>query len=177
MSIGEKINKIDFWLLERIWQPIADRLPERLPAIDVGMSCQLGAILLSAVSIVLLIVRGHMGVGDSMFNVLVWCLALAFFVGISRVRPLVRHGQPNPLRLMLMGMRPLSIPFAVMSAWQGASAPPELAMAYWLITLSNIVYVVGIYLISCELPPPGRRKVRSRRASYLTPLEGGLNGR
>jgi hypothetical protein len=176
MSIGDRINQIDSWLLERVWQPIADRLPERWPAIDIGMSCQLGAILLSGVAIAMMIIVGHMAIGDAMFNVLVWCVGLAFFVGISRVRQLVRRGQPNPLRPMLSGMRPMSIPFALLAAWQGAEAPPQLALGCWFFTLSYVVFVIGIYLISCEQRPPKQRTARNPRRAVLTPLEGGLSG-
>lgn len=175
MSIIDRINQADAWLLDHIFQPISDRLPERLPAVDVGMSCQLGAILFYGASIALMIIVGHMSLGDAMFNLLVWCVGLAFFVGINRARPLVKAGQANPLRPMLAGMRPLSIPFMLMAAWQGADAPPNLVMASWFMTLSDVVFVLGLYLISCQPRPPSRRTVKNRRA-VLTPLEGGLSG-
>ena len=113
MSFGDRINQFDVWLLDRVFQPFADRLPERVPAMAVGMSFQLGAIMLSAASIIAMIVIGHMALSDAMFNVLVWCLGLAFYVGINRVRPMVRPGHMNPRLVMLAGMRTLPIPFAI----------------------------------------------------------------
>ncbi|AOX20216.1 hypothetical protein [Kozakia baliensis] len=177
MSITDRINQFDGWLLDNVFQPIADRLPERTPAVEVGMSCQLGAILFYAASVVLMIIMGHLSLGDAMFNVLIWCVGLAFFIGISRARPLVKPGQPNPLRPMLAGMRPLSIPFLLLAAWQGVSAPSNLALSSWFMTLSDLVFVLGLYLISCQPRPPSRKESRSRSRATLTPIEGGLNTR
>lgn len=176
MSIVDRINQADAWLLDHVFQPMADRLPERLPAIELGMSFQLGAILFYGVSVALMLILGQMSLGDSVFNVLIWCVGLSFFIGITRARPLVRPGQPNPLRPMLQGMRPISIPFMVLAAVQGANAPPSLALASWFMTLSDVVFVLGIYLISCQPRPPSR-KVTSPKRSHLTALEGGLSGR
>ncbi|MCQ9155450.1 hypothetical protein [Acidomonas methanolica] len=173
MSILNRIHQADAWLLDTVFQPIADRLPERLPAVELGLSFQLGAILFYGASIGLMMVVGHMSFGDSVFNVLVWCVGLAFFVGISRVRSLVRPGQPNPLRPMLAGMRPLSIPFMIIAAVQGANAPPPLMMSSWFMTLSDVVFVLGLYLISCQPRPPSRQATREKRVK-LTALEGGL---
>lgn len=158
MSLGDRVNRFDAWLLDRVFQPFADRLPERLSALALGMSFQFGAIMLSAASIVAMIVIGHMSLSDAMFNVLVWCLGLAFYTGINRVRPMVRPGHLNPLRIMLAGMRPLSIPFAFYALYQGATAPPHFEIALWFNSLANIIFVAGIYLISCEVRPPGHRQ-------------------
>jgi hypothetical protein len=163
MSLGDRVNQFDSWLLDRVFQPFADRLPGRLPALVLGMSFQFGAIMLSAASIVAMIVIGHMAISDAMFNVLVWCLGLAFYMGINRVRPLVRSGHMNPLRVMLSGMRPLSIPFAVYAIYQGVTAPPHFEIALWFNSLANIIFVAGIYLISCEVKPPGHRQTARAR--------------
>lgn len=173
MSFGDRINQFDVWLLDRVFQPFADRLPERVPALALGMSFQFGAIMLSAASIVAMIVIGHMSISDAMFNVLVWCLGLAFYVGINRVRPLVRPGHMNPLRVMLSGMRPLSIPFAIYALYQGATAPPHFEIALWFNSLANIIFVAGIYLISCEVRPPGHRQTARARFGRMQE-QGGL---
>lgn len=175
MSITDRINQFDAWLLDNVFQPVADRLPERLPAVELGMSFQLGAILFYAASVLLMIVLGHLSIGDAMFNVLVWCVGLAFFIGISRARPLIRPGQANPLRPMLSGMRPLSIPFLFLAAWQGVRAPSNLALSSWFMTLSDLVFVLGLYLISCQPRPPARKTSKAR--AFLTPIEGGLDTR
>jgi len=170
MNLGERVNRFDAWLLDRVFQPFADRLPERLSAIELGMSFQLGALLLSAVSIGAMIVIGHMGLGDAMFNVLTWAVGLAFFVGINRVRPMIGRGHMNPLRVMLAGMRPLSIPFALYSLWQSITAPPGFELAMWFNFLGNLAYVLGTYLISCSPRPPGFR--RTKPAVTLASLRG-----
>lgn len=173
MSFADRINRADAWLLDRVFQPVADRLPEKLPAVELGMSFQLGAILFYAVAVILVIVLGHLSLGDCVFNILIWLVGLAFFIGISRVRPLVRPGQANPLRPMLAGLRPLSIPLLVYAAWQSFVAHPPLALSAWFMTMSDLVFVLGLYLISCQPRPPMRRTSRSR--AVLTPIPGGLD--
>ncbi|WEQ56058.1 hypothetical protein LV564_02835 [Komagataeibacter nataicola] len=69
MSFGERVNQFDAWLLDRIFQPVADALPERLTAMDVGMSFQVGSIVLSAASIsALLVLDGKLPATDALLN-------------------------------------------------------------------------------------------------------------
>ena len=75
MTLGERITRVDSWLLDEICQPLAGRLPERMPALEVGMSCQLGSLLFSAVSMIAVFVIGGMEDGSNMrVNVLGWGL-------------------------------------------------------------------------------------------------------
>ena len=158
MSVADKVNQFDAWLLDRVFQPMVDRLPERPSGFDVGMSLQLGAVVLDAASLVAMIATGHMGFGNGMWNGLTWLFAAFFYVSISRLRPLVKPGHANPLRLMLQGLRPLSIPFAAYSIWIMTTATPELVMSLRFNALANVIYVVGLYLISCQPRPPAYRR-------------------
>ena len=158
MTVASRINQFDAWLLDRVFQPVVDRLPERPSGFDIGMSLQLGAVVLDAASLVAMIATGHMGFGNGMWNGLTWLFAAFFYVSIGRLRPLVKPGHANPLRLMLQGLRPLSIPFAVYSIWIMTTAVPELVMALRFNALANMVYVVGLYLISCQPRPPAYRR-------------------
>ena len=45
MSPADHLTAADVWLLDRVFQPIADRLGERSSAFDVGLSLQLGAVV------------------------------------------------------------------------------------------------------------------------------------
>ena len=114
--------------------------------------------VLSAASIVALIATGVIGFLNGLSNVLIWLFGVAFYIGNSRMRPLVRPGHVNPLRLMLQGMRPLSIPFLGYSVWIMASAPRELEMAFRFNALADLLYVVGLYVISCQPKPPAYRR-------------------
>lgn len=158
MSLGERITRIDSWLLDKVCQPVADRLPEKLTALDVGMSCQLGSLVFSAVSIIaVFVLNGMTDFSNMAFNVLIWGLCVTFFVGLARMRVLVKPGRPNPFRYMLQGVRLVSIPFACYTLFQayGTSTPYFLPM--WFNALSNLVFVVGLYLISCQPRPPQTR--------------------
>lgn len=175
MSFVDHVNRADTWLLDRVFQPFADRLPERVPAVELGMSLQLGAILFYAAAVIAVTVMGHLSLFDSLFNVLIWCVGLSFYMGINRMRRLVRPGQANPLRPMLAGLRPLSIPLLVLAAWQSSVALPPLALSSWLMTLSDLIFVLGLYLISCEPRPPMRQaQTRNGRVVLLkNALAGG----
>lgn len=159
MSLGDRIMRIDSWLLDEVCQPVADRLPERLPALEVGMSFQLGSLVFSAASIIAVFVLGGMTDFTNMaFNVLVWCLCVTFFIGLSRMRVLIKPGQPNPFRYMLQGVRLVSIPFTLYVLYQAYTTPAPFSTAMWFNALSNIVFVVGLYLISCQSRPPKARQ-------------------
>ena len=158
MSVADRVNQFDVWLLDRVFQPMVDRLPERPSGFDIGLSMQLGAVVLSAASIVALIATGLIGVLNGFSNVLIWLFGVAFYIGNSRMRPLVRPGHANPLRLMLQGMRPLSIPFLGYSVWIMLSASRELEMAFRFNALADLLYVIGLYVISCQPRPPAYRR-------------------
>ncbi|GBQ85048.1 hypothetical protein AA0535_0660 [Asaia krungthepensis NRIC 0535] len=168
----ETVNRADLWLLDRVFQPVADRLPEKTPAADVGMSLQLGAILFFLAAIVVLSFCGLASLGSSVFNILNWLIFCAFFLSITKMRQLVRPGQANPLRSLLLGMRPLTIVFLIISLWGGVSDPGALMLVDLFMILSNLIFTVGLYLLSCQPRPPVRRTSRSR--AHLTPVMGGL---
>jgi hypothetical protein len=157
MTFSERVMRADIWLLDKVFQPVADRLPEKLPATECGLSCLFGALMLSAASIVAVIFLAGMEFSDAVFNVLIWALGLTFYIGIYRMKALVRPGHMNPLRHMLGGMRLISVPFAAYALWQGMSAPAPFLVPFWFNTLANIVFVIGIYLVSCEIRPPPER--------------------
>ncbi|WP_336760925.1 hypothetical protein [Asaia sp. VD9] len=118
-SFVERVNQADLWLLDTVFQPVADRLPERMPAAELGMSLQLGSILFYVAAIVILSVAGYASLGNSVFNILNLLLLIAFYMGIMRMRQLVRPGQANPLRSLLFGMRPVNVVFLGVSLWGG----------------------------------------------------------
>jgi hypothetical protein len=162
MNLADAVNKADSWLLERIFQPVADRLGEKPTAFDIGMSMQLGAIVLDAAAVIAIFMAGGLSIDSALWNGLTWALGFAFYLSINRMRPLVRPGHANPLRFMLQGFRPLSIPFMLYSMYQAATAQPPFLMAMQFNALANLVFVVGLYLVSTQPKPPHQRQtVRS----------------
>ena len=167
MTLGERITSIDAWLLDRVFQPLADRLPDRLSPFDVGMSLQLGSILMTAVVIAgVFFMSGMTAISDMLYNVLGWVLYLTFFIGIASKRTLVKAGQANPLRYMLLSLRVLSIGPMVFKHYEAVSAPAIFSMIVWPDAFGGVVFVMGLYFISCQPPSPWRR---AREQSHLRP--------
>ncbi|GBR22100.1 hypothetical protein [Asaia spathodeae] len=168
----ERINQADLWLLDRVFQPVSDRLPEKLPSAELGMSLQLGAIVFFLAAIVILSISGYASIGDSVFNILNWVLFVAFYLAIMRMRGLVKPGQANPLRSMLFGMRPLNVGFLIYSLWVGVTGNGALMLASLFMIVSNMIFTMGLYFVSCQPRPPVRRRSQSR--VELRPIMGGL---
>ncbi|WP_438381791.1 hypothetical protein ABHV46_12955 [Asaia sp. BMEF1] len=168
----ERINQADLWLLDRVFQPVSDRLPERLPSAELGMSLQLGAIVFFLAAILIISFCGYTSLGGSVFNILNWVLFVAFYLGIMRMRQLVRPGQANPLRSLLLGMRPLNVAFLIYSLWRGVTGSGALMLVDLFMIVSNLIFAMGLYFVSCQPRPPVRR--RSQSHVELRPIMGGL---
>ncbi|WP_428390703.1 hypothetical protein [Lichenicoccus sp.] len=162
MNLADGVNRADNWILDRVFQPMADRLGEKPTAFEIGMSMQLGAIVLDAAAVIAIFMVGGLSIDSALWNGLMWALGFAFYLSINRMRPLVRPGHANPLRFMLQGFRPLSIPFLLYSAVQAALAHPPFQMAMQFNALANLVFVIGLYMVSTQPKPPRQRQtVRS----------------
>ena len=158
MNVADAVTKVDVWLLDKVFQPFADRLGEKPTAFDIGMSMQLGAIVLDAAAVVAIFMVGGLSVDSALWNGLTWALGFAFYLSINRMRPLMKPGHANPLRMMLQGFRPLSVPFMLYSLYQSIAARPPFVLAMGFNGLANLVFVVGIYLVSTQPKPPRQRQ-------------------
>ncbi|EHH68832.1 hypothetical protein [Gluconobacter morbifer] len=165
-------ERIDSWLLDQIFQPLANRLPPSLTAVHLGLSCQLGSLMLFGLSMLLPMLAFGASFGDMIDSVLIWGINFAFFLGMKRSAPLVRPGQANPLRPMLRAMRLISLAFLVYQAWRGIGVPSVFWMPMQLTTLSDLLFVVGMYLVACQPRPPFQRM--SERCGQI--IEGAWEG-
>lgn len=156
--VSDYVLKIDLWLLDHCFQPIADRLPEKWSALKIGMSLQLGSLVFSAGSLILLVLYFEMSIFSMLFNVLAWCLGVLFYMAIYRMQAMVRIGFLNPFRMMLAGIRIISVPFAIYSIYLGIVADNRYQDTLLLNSISNSIFVFGIYLISCQPNPPPEKK-------------------
>lgn len=156
--ISDYFLKMDLWLLDHIFQPMADRLPERWSALKIGMSLQMGSLVFSAGSLILLILYFEMSFFSAIFNIMAWCLGVLFYISIYRMQSMIRVGFLNPLRMMLAGIRIISIPFAIYSIYLGVVADDRFQDTLLLNSISNSIFVFGIYLISCQPNPPPEKK-------------------
>ena len=169
MRLADRLCAADAWLLDRVFQPITDRLGERPSAFDVGMSLQLGAVVLGLAADAVLFAVGLLTVSDGVYDGLSCACGLWFYVFMSRQRGLVRPGRANPLRLAYRSMRLLALGFALWSLVGSVGSDASAALSYGLSALSNILFVAGMYLISCQPRPPGWRRTAPRRAEAVAP--------
>ncbi|MGL4686745.1 MAG: hypothetical protein ACRCVY_08335 [Commensalibacter sp.] len=167
--IGNRIEQMDLWLLDRVFQPVADRLPERFSALSIGMNLQLGALFFSAACLLLLLIFFKMELITALIIIAIWCFGLFFYIGICRVHQMVKIGTPNPFRFMLLGIRPISIALSTYDLWRSLTIPFPLCFPLFLNGLGSVVFVLGLYFISCQLNPP------KKRTSYKISLKKKLN--
>ncbi|GBR67129.1 hypothetical protein [Gluconobacter kanchanaburiensis] len=167
MTLSQTLVRMDDWLIDHLFQSVADRLPERLTALHLGLSCQLGALMLNGLSLLLPVLLFGATLGTMIDGILIWGVSLAFFLGMRRSAPMVRPGMLNPLRPMLRAMRLLSVGFLAYQFFRNMGAP---AGAFWLIdqlnTISMILFSVGLYLVACQ-PHPPRQRMAGRRGTVI----------
>ena len=164
MTLASTLTRIDEILLDRVFQPIADRLREKPSAFDIGISLELGAVVLELAADAALFAVGRLGWSEGLYDGFSCACGMWFYVFMSRQRSLVRPGTPNPLRLMYRSMRLLALGFALWSVFAAATSDRFGALAYELSAISNLAFVAGMYLISCQPRPPGWRVAHKKAA-------------
>ena len=176
MSRTDRLGAIDDWLLDRLFQPITDYLTgllgERLTAFDLGMSLQLGAVVLDLAADLADFAAGRMGAADGLYDGLSGACGVWFYVYLSRQRALVRPGKANPLRHLYRSLRLLALAFAAWGLLSGIMPGGTGALSAGLSALSGLAFVAGLYCIACQPRPPGWRRaaretVDMRHASPL----------
>lgn len=160
MSFSDRIVRMDGWLIDHVFQPVADRLPAALPAVELGLSFQLGSLMLSGVALLLPLVLFGVTLGGLIDSALIWLMNLAFFLGMKRSVPLIRPGFANPLRPMMLSMRMIALAFLFYQLFRGLEGAGGLWVLEQVETLSELTFVVGLYFVSCQPRPPVRRMER-----------------
>jgi hypothetical protein len=169
MSLADHLIRIDEFLLDRVFQPITNRLGDKPSAFDVGISLELGAVVLEVAADAALFAIGQLSWSAGLWDGFSCACGMWFYVFMVRQRSLVRPGRPNPLRLMYRSMRLLALGFALYSVFASATSEPTGTLAYAFNALSNFAFVAGMYLISCQPRPPGWRLAQSRTAGVPAP--------
>ena len=158
MTLAERLAAVDSWLLDRVFQPLSDRLDGATSAFDVGLSMQLGAVVLELASDAALYAAGMLDVGHGIYDGFSVACGMWFYVYVGRLRGMVSPGRLNPLRPMFQALRLLGLGFAAWSLVDSATSEAEAALSYGLEALSNLAFIAGMYLVSCQRPPPGDRR-------------------
>ena len=158
MTIATRLADADAWLLDRVFQPLSDRLDGSPSAFDVGLSLQLGAVVLELASDTALYAAGMLSLAYGVYCGFSAACGMWFYVYVGRLRTMVAPGRLNPLRPMFQALRLLGLGFAAWSVFCSATSEAAAALAYGLTAVSNLAFVAGMYLVSCRRPPPGERR-------------------
>lgn len=165
----EFLQRIDSVLLDAVFQPIADRLPQSLSVWTLAMSCQLGSVLFQFVSILAPILLYGASLGQAMEASLALMINIVFFLGLRRFEPLVRPGTANPLRPMFWGLRLIGLFFFAYQGWSLMTVPNMFILWAELSEISQMIFVVGLYFMACQPRPPMSRKRENKRVAALAP--------
>jgi len=163
MNLADTLTKLDEFLLDRVFQPLTDRLGDKPSAFDVGISLELGAVVLELAADATLFAIGQLSLSAGLWDGFSCACGMWFYVFMVRQRPLVRAGRPNPLRLIYRSLRLLALGFALWSVFAAATSDPLGRLSYAFNALSNFAFVAGMYLISCQPRPPGWRLAQKAR--------------
>lgn len=157
------IRQIDFFLLDKFFQPMADLLSDMLSVTpwSFGRNLQLGSLLFQAVaSIVPFIINPAFVSGsfeDSLGSPLSLLLSIVLFIFLQRYSVLIRPNMINPLREFFWGGRILSVGFFLYSLWDNYRKGMFFELSTYLNNLSDILFILAIYFMSCTPKPPKER--------------------
>lgn len=152
--------KIDFWILDTLFQPLANRLPGEKMNLRVGTNLVLGSVIFSFAFLLLPMFLYGVGLFHSTYNLMSCVMMSCFYAYVHQSQGLVREGFVNPLRYHLFGIRIISIPFALYSVYVWMTAGTLIGRITLFYCISNILSVCGLYLVSCNVNPPKKQEHR-----------------
>lgn len=158
MTIGEIIQRVDDLILDRLFQPVANHLPGNSSPMALGLSFELGSVILQAACVVAPSLLFGLPLGFIPSAIFGFLVSLVFFMVCQKLSVLVRPGYLNPLRGQLRALRLIGIAFLVYDLYR--SHPPGQGYNLWwrLDELSQLTFIIGLYFMACELPPPKPRR-------------------
>ncbi len=157
MSLAQTLTRADDALLDRVFQPIADRFGGKPDAFDIGMSLQIGAIVFLLAADLALLAVNRLGWAGAAWDALSAACGVWFYRVMQAWRGMVREGHANPLRALYRPLRLLALFYALFSVWQFAMAAPADRTAMLFDAASNITFVAGMYFIACDRRPRLRK--------------------
>ncbi|CAI3929547.1 unnamed protein product [Commensalibacter communis] len=150
--------RIDLWILDTVFQPIANRLPGERMNIRLGMNLLLGSVIFSFAFLLMPLFFFNVGFFNSTYNLMSCIVVICFYMFVYRNQEVVREGFINPLRYHLFGIRIISIPFTLYGIYIWLSSGGMAGRFTMLYCISNILSVCGLYLISCNINPPKKKE-------------------
>lgn len=163
------LQALDDFILDRLFQPVADRLPESVSAWSVGINFELGSVILQVACLFAPLVIYGASISESVESVLVLLCSIVLFIGFQRFRPLVRPGTLNPLRPLMFSLRLICMAFLVYETISVlvSSASPSMWLWNRLGLLSQLAFVTGLYFMACQPRPPGGERRAEKRLAEL----------
>lgn len=149
------MNRLDSFLIARVFQPTADAMADRATPADAARFCLTGAMVLLLAS---MLAGAAAKLPD--WTVLIDLAALAGGVALMGAVGTMGNGRVNPLREQLGRARPL-LAFITILIWAMGSTSLEQSLGAMQLTL----WCAALYFASCERPtdfrPKGRRRGRA----------------
>jgi hypothetical protein len=147
------VNRLDTFLIGRVFQPAADAMAERAAPADAARFCLTGAMVLLLAR---MLAEAAARLPD--WTVLIDLAALAGGLALMRALGAMGNGRANPLRDQIGRARPL-LAFVTMLLWAMGSTTLEQSLGAMQVTL----WCAALYFASCDRPTDFRPKGRRRR--------------
>lgn len=163
------LQSLDDFILDRLFQPVADRMPESLSAWSIGINFELGSVVLQVACLFAPLVMYGASISESVQSVLVLLCSVVLFIGFQRFRPLVKPNTLNPLRPLMRSLRLICLAFLIYEVISVAITPAAQSAWLWnrLGLLSQLAFEIGLYFMACQPRPPGGERRAEKRLAEL----------
>lgn len=153
------LGRVDDFLIDRVFQPMADRMAERCSPLRLGATCLEQSFLIAMVLIGLDALGGRLSWGWAGVWGMLYLVGGGFLVRfIGRTDRYLRLGRVNPLRLVHRGPRLFVLVLAPFDLLRlvALSSEPWASKAMALACL--VLMVGGMFFSACQKLPPAERK-------------------
>ncbi|MBA5725995.1 hypothetical protein [Bombella favorum] len=163
------LQALDDFILDRLFQPIADRMPEPISAWSIGINFELGSVILQVACLFAPLLIYGASISESVQSVLVLLCSIVLFIGFQRFRPLVQSNTLNPLRPLMRSLRLICLAFLIYETISVFIAPSSPTTWLWnrLGLLSQLAFVTGLYFMACQPRPPREERRAEKRLAEL----------
>ncbi|MDF7673634.1 hypothetical protein PT277_01045 [Acetobacteraceae bacterium ESL0709] len=157
MTLAEIIQRIDDLILDGLFQPVANRLPANSSSMALGLSFELGSVILQAACVIAPSLLFGLPLGFIPSAIFGFLVSLVFFLVCQKLSALVRPGFLNPLRAQLRALRLIGIAFLVYDLCRAHPGGQGYNLWWRLDELSQLTFIIGLYFMACEVSPPKPR--------------------
>ncbi len=155
---------VDGFLLDRVFQPAADRLAETASCFTMARLSLLGAVMLQTI-----VLCGDLVLfADPVMRMLAGGITVLAFFGADRGRVLIaraerasRSGTLNVRRITLRWQR---MAWLAIGLWSVATSCTKPDAATLGLAVASLFWLATIYFVSCSPAPPTRRVARHSEA-------------